>query len=53
MDVTRDGWVYFICNQLDRQPKFHEGKDQRQQPYVLFRTRLSEQNPRVAQAVRP
>jgi len=53
MDVTRDGWVYFICNQLDRQPKFHEGKDQRQQPYVLFRTRLSEQNPRVAQAARP
>jgi hypothetical protein len=26
---------------LNRQPRFHEGKDLRQQPYVLFRTRIN------------
>jgi sugar lactone lactonase YvrE len=37
-----DGYLYFTCNQLNRQPRFHEGKDLRQQPYVLLRTRIGE-----------
>ena len=48
MDVTRDGWVYFIANQLNLQAKFHEGKDLRKPPYALFRVRLGDQQPRVA-----
>jgi sugar lactone lactonase YvrE len=48
MDVTQDGWVYFICNQLNRQAKFHESKDLRKPPYALFRVKLNDQQPRVA-----
>jgi sugar lactone lactonase YvrE len=50
MDVTHDGWLYFTCNQLNRQKQFHNGKDERKQPYVLFRTRLENQQQRVASA---
>jgi sugar lactone lactonase YvrE len=35
--VDSQGAVYVIANQLNRQPKFHGGQDQRQQPYVLFK----------------
>jgi sugar lactone lactonase YvrE len=52
MDVTTDGWVYFICNQLNRQAKFHDGKDQRKPPYVLFRTKLPDEQQRMAEAQR-
>jgi sugar lactone lactonase YvrE len=40
MHVTDDGYLYFTANQLNRQPRFHEGKDQRQPPYVVFRAPL-------------
>ena len=29
--------LYFTVNQLNRQGSFHEGKDQRVQPYVLYK----------------
>ena len=35
-----DGYLYFTVNQLHRQPSFHEGKDLRQKPYVLFRVKI-------------
>jgi len=53
MDVTQDGWLYFTCNQLNRQKQFHNGKDERKQPYALFRTRLENQQQRVASAGNP
>ena len=40
MAVAADGYLYFTCNQLDRQPRFHDGKDLRKYPYVLFRTKI-------------
>ena len=43
MSAGGDGWLYFTCNQLNRQKRFHEGKDLREQPYVLFRTRIDGQ----------
>jgi sugar lactone lactonase YvrE len=39
MAIGTDGYLYFTCNQLNRQKQFHKGKDLRQQPYVLFRVR--------------
>lgn len=30
------GDLYFTANQLNRQPKFHEGLDRRKPPYVVF-----------------
>jgi hypothetical protein len=30
-------YLYFTANQLERQAKFHDGKDLRQRPFVLFR----------------
>lgn len=40
LSVAADGYLYFIVNQLHRQPQFHEGKDQREKPYMLFRTHV-------------
>jgi sugar lactone lactonase YvrE len=40
MSVAKDGFLYFIANQLHRQKDFHEGKDLRQTPYLLLRTRI-------------
>src|SRR5262249_41414489 len=38
MSATSDnGFLYFTANQLNRQKKFHEGKDLRKQPYSIFR----------------
>jgi sugar lactone lactonase YvrE len=33
----KNGYLYFTANQLHRQPRYHEGQDERQKPYVLFR----------------
>lgn len=40
LSVARDGHLYFTANQLHRQPRYQEGKDLRQKPYVLFRVRI-------------
>jgi sugar lactone lactonase YvrE len=40
LSVATDGYLYFIANQLHRQPQFHEGKDLREKPYMLFRTHI-------------
>ena len=40
LSVARDGHLYFTANQLHRQARYHEGKDLRQQPYVLFRVKI-------------
>jgi sugar lactone lactonase YvrE len=40
LSVAADGYLYFIANQLHRQPQFHEGKDLREKPYMLFRIRI-------------
>jgi sugar lactone lactonase YvrE len=40
MSVARNGYLYFIANQLHRQARFNRGIDRRQKPYVLFRVRL-------------
>jgi sugar lactone lactonase YvrE len=37
MCAASDGFLYFTANQLNRQPKFHETKDLRSQPYSLFK----------------
>lgn len=31
------GYLYFTANQLHRQPRFHDGRDEREKPYLLFR----------------
>jgi sugar lactone lactonase YvrE len=35
-----DGYLYFTANQLNRQPNYHDGKDLRVKPYVLFRIKI-------------
>jgi sugar lactone lactonase YvrE len=37
--IGPDGWLYVTANQLDRQPQFHQGKDERQRPFAVFRTK--------------
>lgn len=40
LSVAPNGYLYFIANQLHRQPMFHNGKDLREKPYSLFRTKI-------------
>ena len=40
MSLAADGHLYFTANQLHRQKQFHEGKDLRRKPYVLFRLKV-------------
>ena len=40
LSVADDGYLYFIANQLHRQPQYQQGKDLREKPYSLFRTRI-------------
>jgi sugar lactone lactonase YvrE len=37
MSLAENGMLYFTTNQLNRQKKFHEGKDLRNGPYAVFR----------------
>jgi sugar lactone lactonase YvrE len=40
MSLAADGYLYFTANQLHRQAQFHEGKDLREKPYLLFRVKV-------------
>ena len=40
LSLAADGFLYFTANQIERQGVFHDGRDQRQKPYVLFRVKL-------------
>jgi sugar lactone lactonase YvrE len=40
LSVAKDGYLYFIANQLHRQPQYQRGSDLRQKPYELFRVRI-------------
>jgi sugar lactone lactonase YvrE len=40
MNLAADGHLYFTANQLHRQGRFHDGKDRRERPYALFRTKV-------------
>lgn len=43
LSLATNKHLYIIANQLHRQAKFHNGQDQRQQPYHLFRLPLDAQ----------
>ena len=40
LSVATDGYLYFIANELQRQPNFHNGKDLRVKPYKLYRVKI-------------
>jgi sugar lactone lactonase YvrE len=40
LSLAADGHLYFTANQLHRQKQFHDGKDQREKPYALFRVKV-------------
>ncbi len=43
MSLADDGYLYFTANQLHRQPTMHNGQDERQKPYQLFRIKVDAQ----------
>jgi sugar lactone lactonase YvrE len=47
MSLSDDGYLYVTANQLHRQPTMHNGHDERQKPYQLFRIRLGVQPVRL------
>jgi len=40
LSLAADGYLYFTANQIERGAGFHNGQDQRQKPYVLFRVKV-------------
>jgi len=40
LSLAADGYLYFTANQVERQSAFHNGKDLRQKPYLLFRLKV-------------
>lgn len=38
--IGTDGYLYFTNNQLNRQARYHNGKDLRAKPYTLLRTKI-------------
>jgi sugar lactone lactonase YvrE len=40
LSMAQDGYLYFTANQLHRQAQFHDGRDLREKPYVLFRLKV-------------
>ena len=40
LSLASDGYLYFTANQIERQAVFHNGRDLRQKPYVLFRVKI-------------
>lgn len=42
MSLASDGYLYFTANQLNRQPTMHNGHDERQKPYQLFRIKVDQ-----------
>jgi sugar lactone lactonase YvrE len=40
LSLASEGYLYFTANQIERQAVFHEGRDLRQKPYVLFRVKM-------------
>ena len=43
MAIGGNGYLYFTCNQINRQGLFYEGKDHRKQPYLLYRVKVGSQ----------
>ena len=43
LSLATNGYLYVTANQLHRMPRFHEGRDLRQKPYVLFRVKVDAQ----------
>ncbi|MBC8101263.1 MAG: gluconolaconase [Cytophagales bacterium] len=37
ISIARDGYLYYTSNQLNRRTQFHNGKDLRRKPYLLYR----------------
>ncbi len=40
MSVATNGYLYFTCNELQRQGSYHYGKDLRVKPYRLYRVKI-------------
>jgi sugar lactone lactonase YvrE len=40
LSLAADGYLYFTANQLHRQARFQNGKDEREKPYALFRVKV-------------
>ncbi|MBX3204286.1 MAG: SMP-30/gluconolactonase/LRE family protein [Labilithrix sp.] len=48
LHLATDGWLYFTVNQLNRQPRFHDGHDERVRPYALMRVKTDGRPVRLA-----
>ena len=47
MSLTAGGWLYVTANQLHRGPGYHNGHDERQKPYSLFKVRVTQKPVRL------
>ncbi|MBX3218077.1 MAG: hypothetical protein KF850_39085 [Labilithrix sp.] len=46
--LAQDGWLYFTVTQRNRQPRYHDGRDERVRPYALMRIKTDGRPVRLA-----
>lgn len=47
LSLAADGYLYVTANQLHRQARYRDGRDERQKPYAVFRVRVDAQPVRL------
>jgi sugar lactone lactonase YvrE len=38
--ISKDGWLYISCSQIQKQPEYNEGVDKRVAPYVIYKLKI-------------
>jgi sugar lactone lactonase YvrE len=42
--ISKDGYLYISCSQIDKQPEFNDGVNKRTSPYKIFKIRLNQRD---------
>ncbi len=53
LSLAANGHLYFTANQLHRQARYHDGKDQQEKPYALFRVKADAEAGIAAEVISP
>jgi sugar lactone lactonase YvrE len=38
--ISKDGWLYISCSQLQKQPEYNEGVNKRTDPYAIYKLKI-------------
>jgi len=38
--ISKDGWLYISCSQIQKQPEYNEGVNKRTEPYAIYKLKI-------------